>query len=63
LASHHAISASRAKPESARSNTRTRGQHARTWATIRATSSTAPAAASMLERRSLAASRWRPQKM
>jgi hypothetical protein len=37
------------------------GQRALIWATIRATSSTAPAEASMFERRSLAASRCRPQ--
>jgi hypothetical protein len=42
---------------------RTRGQRSRIWPTIRATSSTEPAAASMFERLSLAASRWRPQKM
>jgi hypothetical protein len=41
---------------------RTRGQRARTWPTIRAISSTAPAAASMFERLSFAASRCRPQK-
>ena len=62
FASHQAISASRAKPLSARSRIRTRGQRARIWPTMRATSSTAPAEASMLERRSLAASRCRPQK-
>ena len=56
-----AISVSRAKPPSARSTIRTRGQRARMWATIRATSSTAPAEASMFERRSFAVSRWRPQ--
>ena len=47
---------------SARSRMRTLGQRARTWRTIRATSSTAPAEASMSARRSLAASRCRPQK-
>ena len=57
LASHHTISGSRAKPESPRSRMRVRGQRRRIWATTRATSSTAPAEASMLERRSLAASR------
>jgi hypothetical protein len=38
------------------------GQRRRICATIRATSSTDPAAPSMFERRSLAASRCRPQK-
>src|SRR3954463_14251978 len=52
--SHQAIKASRAKPESARSRMRTRGQRVRIRATIRSTSATAPAEASMLERRSLA---------
>jgi hypothetical protein len=61
LASHQLISASRAKLESARSRISTRGQRARIWAMIRATSSTAPAEASMFERRSLAASNWLPQ--
>jgi len=55
------MSASRAKPESARSRIATRGQRARMWPTMRATSSTAPAEASMFERRSLAASSWLPQ--
>jgi hypothetical protein len=63
LASHHAISSSRAKPLSARSRIFTRGQRARICATMRATSSVAPALASMLARRSFAASRWSPQKM
>src|SRR5215217_9217193 len=40
---------------------RTRGQRVRIRATIRSTSATAPAEASMLERRSLAERRWRPQ--
>ena len=61
LASHPRISASRAKPESARSKISTRGQRARIWATMRATSSTAPGDASMFERRSFAASSWLPQ--
>jgi hypothetical protein len=61
LASHQLISASRAKPESARSRIWTLGQRARIWAMIRATSSTAPADASMFERLSLAASSWLPQ--
>jgi hypothetical protein len=52
---------SRAQPESARSMTAVRGQRARIWAVIRATSSTAPADASMLERRSFAANRCLPQ--
>src|SRR5512144_1672740 len=56
-----AISTSRAKLPSARSTMCTRGQRARSCATIRATSSTVPADASMLDRRSFAASRWRPQ--
>ena len=63
FASHQVIRPSRAKPESARSRMRTRGQRDRIWTTMRATSSAAPALASMLERRSLAASRCRPQKM
>jgi hypothetical protein len=42
-ASHQAISASRANPESARSRMRVLGQRVQTWPTIRATSSTAPA--------------------
>src|SRR5215216_6123833 len=58
LASHQVISASRAKPESARTIMRAIGQLSRICATIRAISSTAPAAASMLAGRSLAASRW-----
>jgi hypothetical protein len=61
LFSHHAISASRAKPESARSKMRTLGQRWRIWATIRATSSMLPALASMLAGRNFAASRCRPQ--
>jgi hypothetical protein len=56
------ISASRAKPPSPRRMIRTRGQRPRICPTMRATSSTAPAEASMLARLSLAASRWRPQK-
>ena len=63
LASHQAISSSRAKPLSARSRIRTFGHRLRICATMRATSSTAPAAASRFARRSLAASRWRPQKI
>jgi hypothetical protein len=55
------MSASRAKPESARSTILTRGHRARICRTMRATSSSAPALASMLERRSLAAKRCRPQ--
>ncbi len=55
MSSHQAIRSSRAKPLSARSRIRTRGQRARICADDpRATSSTAPAAASMLARRSLA---------
>src|SRR5215468_6453380 len=61
FASHQAISSSRAKPLSARNRMRTRGHFRRMWATMRATSSTEPAAASTLARRSLAASRCRPQ--
>jgi hypothetical protein len=57
FASHHAISASRAKPESPRSRMRTRGQRRRIRATMRATSSIAPAAPSIFDRRSFAASR------
>src|SRR4051812_44386712 len=45
----------------ARVGPRTRGQRAGIGATIRSPSATAPAEASMLERRSLAARRWRPQ--
>jgi hypothetical protein len=41
----------------------TSGQRARICATMRAVSSTAPAEASMLARRSLAANRCEPQKM
>jgi hypothetical protein len=51
----------RAKPESARSRILTCGHRARIWPTMRATSSLAPADASRFERRSLAASRCRPQ--
>jgi hypothetical protein len=51
-----------AKPESARKQIPVLGQRARIWATMRAISSRAPAEASMLERRSLAASRCRPQR-
>jgi hypothetical protein len=54
--------ASRAKPLPARSRIRARGQWWRIRPTMRATSSTAPAEASMSARRSLAASRCRPQK-
>jgi hypothetical protein len=61
LFSHHAISASRAKPESARSRMRTFDQRWRMRATIRAISSTLPALASMLAGRNLAANRYRPQ--
>ena len=61
LASHQAIRSSRAKPLSARNRMRTRGHRRRTCATMRAISSTAPAAASRSARRSLATSRWRPQ--
>jgi hypothetical protein len=59
--SHQAISASRANPESARSRMRVRGQRLRICATMRATSSTEPALASMFDGLSLAASRCRPQ--
>jgi hypothetical protein len=45
------------KPESARKQIAVLGQRARIWAATRAISSRAPAEASMLERRSLAASR------
>ena len=55
------ISCSRANPESARNKMRTRGQRPRISPMIRATSSTEPALASMLERRNLAANRCRPQ--
>jgi hypothetical protein len=61
FASHQAIIASRVKPLSARSRMRTFGQRSRMWATMRATSSTAPSAASMLATRSLEANRYRPQ--
>jgi hypothetical protein len=44
LASHHAISASRQKPLSARSRMRTRGQRTRIWPMMRAISATVPAA-------------------
>jgi hypothetical protein len=54
---------SRQKPLSARSRTRTRGQRARIRPMMRASSSVAPAEASMFDRRSFAPSRWRPQKM
>src|SRR5262249_40107347 len=60
--SHHPINSSRANPESARSRMRTRGQRVRMRAAMRATSSTAPALASMFEGRNLAAKRCRPQK-
>ena len=50
LVSHQTISSSRAKPESARSRMRTHGHRRRIWATMRATSSTEPAAASMFAR-------------
>src|SRR5690606_22434572 len=56
LASHQAISSSRAKPESARSTMRTFGQRWRKWRTMRSISCTEPAAASMLAGRSLAQS-------
>ena len=59
--SRHAISAARAKPESARKRMRARGQRARIRATIRAISSLAPALPSIFEGLSLAASRCRPQ--
>ncbi len=59
--SHQAISASRAKPESARNRIRVRGQRARICPTIRAISSWPPALPSMFDGRSLAASRCRPQ--
>jgi hypothetical protein len=62
LASHQTITVSRQQPLSARSKMRARGQRARIWLMMRVISSTEPAAASMLERRSLAASRCRPQK-
>lgn len=58
----HFISDSLAKPLSARSMSFTRGQRSRICPTMRATSSTAPAEASMFERRSVAARRCRPQK-
>jgi hypothetical protein len=45
---------------SARTRMRTSGQRRRMWATMRATSSTEPAAASIFARRSLAANRWAP---
>src|SRR5262245_25291368 len=61
FASHHAINSSRANPLSARTTMRTRGQRLRMWATMRATSSTEPAEASMSARRSLAANKSRPQ--
>src|SRR5499427_5068751 len=48
LCPHQCISCSRANPASARNRMRTRGQQARRWPTMRATSSTSPALASML---------------
>jgi hypothetical protein len=57
LASHQAISASRAKPLSARRTIRSSGQRARICVTIRAISATAPVLASMFDRRSLAANK------
>jgi len=53
----------RAKPLSPRNRIRTFGHWLRIWATMRATSFTAPSAASRFARRSLDASRWRPQKI
>jgi hypothetical protein len=61
LASHQAISSSRAKPEAARNRICTRGQAWRIRSMIRATSSTVSAEASMFEDRSRAALRCRPQ--
>lgn len=60
LCSHHAIKASRAKPELARNTIFTSGQCLRICPTMRSTSSRAPAAPSMFERRSFEASSWRP---
>ena len=54
---------SRAKPLSARRTILLLGQRSRICLTIRVTSSTAPAEASMFERRNFAAKRCRPQKM
>jgi hypothetical protein len=50
FSSQQAISASRAKSPSPRRMIRTRGQRARICSTVRPTSSTAPAEASMFER-------------
>lgn len=61
--SHQRISSSRQKPLSGRSKMRVRGQWLQICVIIRSISSHAPAAPSMFERRSLAASRCRPQKM
>jgi hypothetical protein len=61
LFSHQAISASRAKPESARSRIRTAGQRCRMPATIRATSSMLPALASISAGRSFETNKCRPQ--
>jgi hypothetical protein len=63
LTSHQLIRASRANPESARSTMRTSGHCARIWATMRAVSSTAPAAASISARRGLATRRCGPLKI
>ena len=60
MTSHQLIRASRAKPELARSTMRTSGHRMRIWATMRAVSSTAPAAAAMLARRSLDANKCGP---
>src|SRR5260370_26233092 len=61
LFSHQAISASRAKPESARSRRRTAGQRWRMRATTRATSATLPALASTSAGRSFDTNKFRPQ--
>src|SRR6516165_2918683 len=54
VASHQAMSSSRQKPLSARSRMCTFGHRLRIWAMMRATSFTAPSAASIFARRSFA---------
>ena len=62
FASRHAISSSRANPESASNTTRVSGHRARNRTTTRAASPTAPAAPSMCAGRSRDAGRRRPHK-
>jgi hypothetical protein len=54
---------SRQKPESARMMISVSGQRVRIWATMRASSATLPAEASMLDERRRAHRRCSPQKM